>query len=205
MIDAKTIYELDFDAREKTECAFAQGHGSKPDFSLPSDRAWMEGYAYALATQPQEAAPAAVPVLTPDEARWAAQDADRSRGPSDVTSPAEYAMAGAKALAAKIAAHPAEGVPAQAKCLTCGDRGMVGGLLPGGGGYDGQDCPDCSADQPGPAQGDAELLARVKSVKSNLMHQRRFGADTLGAWRNAACRAEGDLEEAIAQTKEGGE
>lgn len=29
-------------------------------------------------------------------------------------------------------------------CLTCGGHGMIGGLLPNGGGYDGEDCPDCS-------------------------------------------------------------
>lgn len=37
----------------------------------------------------------------------------------------------------------------------------------------------------------------LKNIKSNLMHQRRFGQDTFGAWRNAAVRAEGDAEEAI--------
>lgn len=41
------------------------------------------------------------------------------------------------------------------------------------------------------------LLNAAKHVKSNLHHQRSFGADTLGAWRNACAQAEGDLEEAI--------
>lgn len=30
-------------------------------------------------------------------------------------------------------------------CQTCNGQGMVGGLLPNGGGYDGQPCPDCTA------------------------------------------------------------
>ncbi len=42
-----------------------------------------------------------------------------------------------------------------------------------------------------------ELLAAVKRVKSNLLHRRRFGVDTLADWRNAAFQAEGDIEEAI--------
>lgn len=29
-------------------------------------------------------------------------------------------------------------------CLTCGGHGMIGGLLPSGGGYDSEDCPECS-------------------------------------------------------------
>lgn len=60
MNDAKTIHELDAAVRSKAECAFAQGHGLGADFSIPADRAWIEGYAYALATQPQATAPAAV-------------------------------------------------------------------------------------------------------------------------------------------------
>ena len=65
-------------------------------------------YAAALAAAPALEAPAApaVPPLTPDEARWAARSADRMRGPSDVTSGTEYAMAGAMALAKKLAAAP---------------------------------------------------------------------------------------------------
>lgn len=61
-----------------------------------------------LAAAPALEAPAApaVPPLTPDEARWAARSADRMRGPSDVTSGTEYAMAGAMALAKKLAAAP---------------------------------------------------------------------------------------------------
>ena len=60
-------------------------------------------------------APAAVavpvPPLTPDEARQAARTARMMSGPSDATQPTEYAMAGALALAAKLAATP----PAQAQ------------------------------------------------------------------------------------------
>ncbi|WP_042295864.1 hypothetical protein [Paraburkholderia bannensis] len=29
-------------------------------------------------------------------------------------------------------------------CEKCGGHGMIGGLLPNGGGYDGEECPDCS-------------------------------------------------------------
>lgn len=32
-------------------------------------------------------------------------------------------------------------------CQTCNGKGMIGGLLPNGGGYDGEPCPDCSAPQ----------------------------------------------------------
>jgi hypothetical protein len=28
-------------------------------------------------------------------------------------------------------------------CSTCGGHGMIGGLLPNGGGYDSEPCPDC--------------------------------------------------------------
>lgn len=41
-------------------------------------------------------------------------------------------------------------------------------------------------------------LKALVSVKGTLMHQRRFGADTMGAWRNAGCGVEGDAEEALA-------
>lgn len=32
-------------------------------------------------------------------------------------------------------------------CDYCNGHGMVGGLLPNGGGYDGEPCPDCAAPQ----------------------------------------------------------
>lgn len=32
-------------------------------------------------------------------------------------------------------------------CQTCNGKGMIGGLLPNGGGYDGEPCPDCCAPQ----------------------------------------------------------
>lgn len=35
-------------------------------------------------------------------------------------------------------------------CQTCNGKGMIGGLLPNGGGYDGQPCPDCAAPQTEP-------------------------------------------------------
>lgn len=50
------------------------------------------------------AAPAAP--LTPDEARHAARSAELWNGPSDATSGSQYAMAGALAFAAKLAAAP---------------------------------------------------------------------------------------------------
>ncbi|WP_423454343.1 hypothetical protein [Ottowia sp. VDI28] len=34
------------------------------------------------------------------------------------------------------------------KCLTCNGHGMIGGLLPGDGGYDGQPCPECNTAPP---------------------------------------------------------
>lgn len=38
----------------------------------------------------------------------------------------------------------------QPSCMTCGDHGMIGGLLPNGGGYESDPCPDCTA--PAPAE-----------------------------------------------------
>jgi len=46
-----------------------------------------------------------------------------------------------------------------------------------------------------------ELLAMLESIKSNLMHHRRFGTDTLQAWKNATVNAERDAEETIAIVK----
>ena len=66
------------------------------------------------------------------------------------------------------------------------------------GDFDSQPQPDYKA------QRDA-LLKAVAQVKSNLMHHRRFGDDTFQAWKNAAARAEGDLEEALASVKGGAE
>ena len=43
----------------------------------------------------------------------------------------------------------------------------------------------------------------LKNIKSNLMHHRRFGTDTLQAWKNAAVNAERDAEEAVASVKGG--
>jgi hypothetical protein len=43
----------------------------------------------------------------------------------------------------------------------------------------------------------AELLGALESVKSNLMHHRRFGVDDMGSWKRAATGAEVDIEEAI--------
>lgn len=68
----------------------------------------------ALLAAPAPAAVAVpVPPLTPDEARQAARTARLMSGPSDATQPTEYAMAGALALAAKLAATP----PAQAQSV----------------------------------------------------------------------------------------
>lgn len=46
----------------------------------------------------------------------------------------------------------------------------------------------------------ARLVEAMKTVKSNLMHQRRFGTDTYQAWKNAVARAEGDIEEILDST-----
>lgn len=46
------------------------------------------------------------------------------------------------------------------------------------------------------------MLNTLELVQSNLHHQRRFGIDTYGAWRNACVRAEGDIEEAVINIKE---
>lgn len=43
----------------------------------------------------------------------------------------------------------------------------------------------------------SELVKVLKTIKSGLMHQRRVGAETLGAWRSAAVDAEGLIEDAL--------
>lgn len=46
----------------------------------------------------------------------------------------------------------------------------------------------------------------LRSIKSNLMHQRRFGTDSINGWRGACTSAEADIEEllaALAATGEG--
>lgn len=54
-------------------------------------------------------------------------------------------MASAEAtFNAMLAAAPQAAVPV---CQTCNGKGMVGGLLPNGGGYDGEPCPDCNTPQ----------------------------------------------------------
>ena len=57
MNGVKTVHELHSEIKAQAECAFAQGHGFGVDYASPSDRAWIEGYAHALATHPQEATP----------------------------------------------------------------------------------------------------------------------------------------------------
>lgn len=46
---SRTIYELSQDERSAAEAAFTKAIGSKPELGLPSDRAWMEGFAAARA------------------------------------------------------------------------------------------------------------------------------------------------------------
>lgn len=41
----------------------------------------------------------------------------------------------------------------------------------------------------------------LQGAKRDLMHQRRFGTDTYGGWRNAGCAVEGDVEEALQEVK----
>ncbi|WP_261212971.1 hypothetical protein [Variovorax sp. CY25R-8] len=43
------------------------------------------------------------------------------------------------------------------------------------------------------------ILGALKVIKSNLLHQRRFGSESLGAWRMSATNAEADIEEVIAR------
>ena len=55
-----------------------------------------------------------------------------------------------------------------------------------------------------------DAVAMLKLVKRDLMHARRFGADTLRTYKNVCVRVEGDVEEwlnehrAAARQKEGG-
>lgn len=55
---------------------------------------------------------------------------------------------------------------------------------------------------PGLTQLEQAMLNTLEMIQSNLHHQRRFGADTYTAWRNACVRAEGDIEEAVINIKE---
>lgn len=96
----------------------ARGHyryrGMRPGFAVeypmlkPEPLFTMQQVSAMLAATPPAPAAVAVPVppLTPDEARQAARTARLMSGPSDATQPTEYAMAGALALAAKLAATP---------------------------------------------------------------------------------------------------
>jgi hypothetical protein len=43
-----------------------------------------------------------------------------------------------------------------------------------------------------------DLRAALAKIKTGVMHQRRFGVETLGAWRSAAIHAEGVTEDALA-------
>jgi hypothetical protein len=51
---------------------------------------------------------------------------------------------------------------------------------------------DCCDGEGGPLPEAVKVLLRMKR---NLEHQRRFGFDTLIAYRNACAHAEGDIEE----------
>ena len=42
-----------------------------------------------------------------------------------------------------------------------------------------------------------ELLTLIKEIKCKLMHNRRFGSDTIHTWRSSAIDAERDLEDII--------
>lgn len=50
----------------------------------------------------------------------------------------------------------------QPSCMTCGDHGMVGGLLPNGGGYEAHSCPDCTA----PAPADDTVVLQPYGVRA---------------------------------------
>ena len=54
---AELVHELDARIRAAAVAAYATVHGFAPAMDFAPDRAWLEGYSAALATQPQEAAP----------------------------------------------------------------------------------------------------------------------------------------------------
>ena len=60
-------------------------------------------------------------------------------------------------------------------------------------------CAACGSAEPDCCDGNGQPLPEAVQVllrmKRNLEHQRRFGTDTLGGWRNACVQAEGDIEE----------
>ncbi|UNV89415.1 MULTISPECIES: hypothetical protein [unclassified Comamonas] len=71
----------------------------------------LDRYRNALGAAPAAVPSLTSPPLTPDEARQAARTARLMNGPSDVTQPHEYVMAGALALAAKIGEASAASAP----------------------------------------------------------------------------------------------
>ncbi|PLC44518.1 hypothetical protein C0Q88_07515 [Ralstonia pickettii] len=58
------------------------------------------------------------------------------------------------------------------------------------------------AQRPMPEPTLADAIAFMRRLKQNLMHARRFGSDTLQAYRNACVRAEGDVEEWLIEHRE---
>lgn len=60
-------------------------------------------------------------------------------------------------------------------CIACGSQSI-----------------DCCDGKGSPLPDAVKMLFRMKR---NLMHQRRFGSDTLNAYRNTVAATEGDIEE----------
>jgi len=59
-----------------------------------------------------------------------------------------------------------DGAPKPPKCLTCNDHGLIGGWSGGvDGGYDSQDCPDCTPPSPIPVV-EAGVDARWNPIES---------------------------------------
>jgi hypothetical protein len=103
--------------------------------------------------------------------------------------------------------HHHSAAPATAECRTCNGHGMVGGLLPNGGGYQSDQCPECSDSAPAPAEvpmpepdaslhDDGHYLSRADLRTSDFYHQAGWRLDVVGMAKastyGAACRAAGE-------------
>ena len=80
----------------------------------------------------------------------------------------------------------------QPSCMTCGDHGMIGGLLPNGGGYESDPCPDCTAPAPAEVPMPDVFMYGVKEPDG-------------GAWMQEVCVStlKGDVDELVDDLNEG--
>lgn len=93
---------------------------------------------------------------------------------ADATAPDQF-----RAAAKMMAVQPA--------CMTCNGHGMIGGLLPNGGGYESDPCPDCTA----PAPAEVPMPEPVGTRFDGTRLLKEADVRTYGAAREAAGYARG--------------